>query len=71
MNLVSNNFDYVWHWTSHLPERKGNKCRVLAKGYMNSILIEFEDNKKVLTSKYAIRPIKMPKNKNYFNRRKN
>jgi len=48
---------HYWFWKSKLPERKGQPCRVLARGNMNSILIEFEDGYKVITSRYAIRRI--------------
>jgi len=64
------NFDHQWRWSSRLPQRKDRKCRVLAKGSMNSVLIEFEDGYKVIASRYAIKPIKRPKNKGFFNERK-
>jgi hypothetical protein len=46
---------HVWWWKSVLPERKGQPCRVLVRGKMNSILVEFEDGFKVVTSRYAVR----------------
>lgn len=46
---------HIWHWRKNLPERKGQPCRVLARGAMNSILIEFEDGTRVVTSRYAVR----------------
>jgi hypothetical protein len=49
---------HVWFWLSRLPERKGQLCRVLVRGKMNSILVEFEDGYKVVTSRYAVRKIK-------------
>ena len=48
-------FDHVWFWRSRLPERKGQRCRVLARGAMNSVLVEFEDGTKTVTSRYAVR----------------
>lgn len=48
-------YPYVWFWRSRLPGRKGQACRVLARGRMNSILVEFVDGFKVLTSRYAVR----------------
>jgi hypothetical protein len=48
-------YPYVWFWMSRLPERKGEPCRVVARGKMNSILVEFEDRFRVVTSRYAIR----------------
>ncbi|MDH7640465.1 hypothetical protein [Sphingomonas oryzagri] len=35
-------FDRIWRWRCNLPERHGTRCRVLARGTMNSALIEFE-----------------------------
>ena len=53
-------FDYVWYWTEKarpvLGDRKGQRCRVLARGALNSIAVEFEsDRHKVITSRYAVR----------------
>lgn len=47
--------EYVWYWKSRLPERKGQSCRILARGKMNSILVEFEDGWKVVASRNAVR----------------
>lgn len=47
--------DHVWHWRSKLPERKGEPCTVLVRGRMNSVLVEFEDGFRVVTSRYAVR----------------
>jgi hypothetical protein len=51
-------FDHVWFWRSRLPERKGQRCRVLVRGGMNSIAVEFEDGYMVITSRYAVRKVK-------------
>jgi hypothetical protein len=48
-------FDHVWWWRSKLPERKGRRCRVLVRGAMNSVIVEFEDGVRVVTSRYAVR----------------
>lgn len=48
-------FDHIWYWRARLPERKGQRCRVLARGKMNSIKVEFEDGYRVITSRYAVR----------------
>jgi len=50
---------YVWFWKSKLGERKGELCIILARGKMNSILVEFEDGYKVITSRYAVRKVKL------------
>lgn len=44
-----------WFWKKKLPERKGQSCTILARGCMNSILVEFSDGYKVITSHYAVR----------------
>lgn len=33
----------------------GSACRVVVRGKMNSVLVEFEDGERVVTSHYAIR----------------
>ena len=50
--------DHIWFWKSKLPLRKGARCKILARGRMNSVLVEFEDGYRVITSRYAVR--KMP-----------
>jgi hypothetical protein len=44
-----------WWWRARLPERKGELCRVVARGAMNSVLVEFLDGYRVVTSRYAVR----------------
>lgn len=58
---------YVWFWRQKpgwdrgTPPRvfdrcrKGERCRVLARGRMNSALVEFEDGYRVVTSRSGIR----------------
>jgi hypothetical protein len=52
-------FDHIWYWTTKarpaLGDRKGQRCRVLARGKLNSIMVQFEDGHKVITSRYAVR----------------
>jgi hypothetical protein len=48
-------YDHIWFWKTRLPERNGQPCRVLARGKMNSILVEFEDGFTVITSRFAVR----------------
>jgi hypothetical protein len=48
-------YDQVWYWRSKLPERKGQPCRVVARGALGSVLVEFEDGYCVVTSRYAVR----------------
>ncbi len=51
-------FPYFWRVKTRYPERKGQPCRVLVRGTMNSALVEFEDGYKTVTSR------------NYFRKRK-
>lgn len=52
--------DHVWYWKSRLPERRGQRCRVLVRAArMNSVAVEFEDGTVVCTSRYAVRPWKV------------
>ena len=55
-------YDKVWYWRKRLPERKNRPCRVLIYGKKNSILVEFEDGYRVVSSRYAVRtrPIAPP-----------
>ena len=58
-NEISIMFTHVWYWKSRLPERKDQLCKILARGKMNSILVEFADGFKVITSRYAVRKVKL------------
>jgi hypothetical protein len=47
---------YIWRVRSRLPERYLTSCRVLARGKMNTCLVEFEDGYRATTSRnYLIR----------------
>ena len=49
-------YDHVWFWRTRLPERKGQRCRVVIRSKrMNSVLVEFPDGFTVVTSRYAVR----------------
>jgi len=51
-------FDLVWHWRQRPVghDRKGQRCRVLVRApAMNSVLVEFEDGFRVVTSRHAVR----------------
>lgn len=52
-------YGFEWYWKAKLPERKGEACRILIRGGMNSVLVEFErDGYRVVTASYAVRPRK-------------
>ena len=52
-------FPLTWYWRSRLPERKGERCRVLVRATrMNSVLVEFADGYRVVTSRWAVREVR-------------
>ncbi len=51
-------YDQVWRWRARLGERHGQRCRIVARGAKNSVLVEFEDGYRVVTSRYAVRRVK-------------
>jgi hypothetical protein len=58
-------FPYIWHWGPHPDkpwmtqlDRKGQRCRVLARGSMNSALIEFEDGSRSVVSRNGLRRVR-------------
>ncbi len=51
-------YPYIWYWRHSWwrpIDRKGQRCRVLVRAKMNSILVEFEDGYTVVTSRFAVR----------------
>jgi hypothetical protein len=48
---------HVWRIKTRLPERKGQRCRVVARGKLNSCLVEFPDGLRVVTSRWSVRKI--------------
>ncbi len=48
-------YPYIWYWRKKLPDRKGHRCRVWARGKLNSIGVDFPDGFRVITSRYAVR----------------
>lgn len=48
-------YDRVWYWRKRHGDRKGQRCRIVARGTMNSILVEFEDGFRTITSRWAVR----------------
>ena len=47
---------YTYFW--HRCDRKGQLCKVTARGKMNSIRVEFEDGFVMITSGNSIRKVK-------------
>ena len=47
---------YRWRWRARLPERHGELLRVLARGSLNSCLVEFlSDGRRYITRRNALR----------------
>jgi hypothetical protein len=42
---------YIWRVKTRLPERYMAPCKVLARGKMNTCLVEFEDGYRATTSR--------------------
>lgn len=51
-------FDRIYRWRKYHPALYGLRCRVLARGALNSCLVEFEDGTRHVVSRYAVRKIK-------------
>jgi len=58
-------FDHYFAWKNNewREQHYRQPCRVLAAGRMNSILIQFADGERAVTSKHAVRPGKPPEPK--------
>lgn len=50
-------YDRAWRWRKNLPDRHGQRLRVIARGTMNSALIEFDDGVRHVVSRFAFRKI--------------
>lgn len=47
---------YIFRWNRPgMPGRKGQVCKVLARGKMNSCLVEFTDGFRAVTSRNALK----------------
>ena len=53
----TNDFPYIYTWGNNLKRisLKGHKCKVLARGALNSCLVEFENGQKEVVSRNALR----------------
>lgn len=51
-------FCYTYFWKR--MGRKGQRCRVIVRGKMNSAWIQFEDGFEAVTSRNALRKVKPP-----------
>lgn len=46
---------YVWGNNPVRVQYRGQRCRVVVRGRMNTCLLEFEDGRRLVTSRNAIR----------------
>ncbi len=46
---------YYWRVRTRLAERFGQPCRVLMRGRMNTVVVEFDDGVRVATSRWYVR----------------
>jgi len=53
-------YRYAWKNNARRAALYGRLCRVLARGSMNSCLIEFENGERVVTSRNALRRYHAP-----------
>ena len=49
---------YPYRYAWNRMGKKGQRCRVLARGRMNTILVEFADGHRATTSRNALRKVK-------------
>ena len=56
-NTKTDRYDYIYVWGNNAKRRtlKGRRCRIVARGTMNSIEVEFENGKREIISGNAIR----------------
>lgn len=43
--------EYIWRVKTRLPERHMTSCKILARGKLNSCLVEFDDGYRTVTSR--------------------
>jgi hypothetical protein len=48
-------YPLYWRLRVKLPDRHGQPCRIIARGRMNSVCVEFMDGYQVTTSRWAVR----------------
>ena len=51
---------YAWRNNEKRVTMYGRPCRIVARGTMNSIMIEFEDGQREIVSRRSVRRLKLP-----------
>ena len=54
-DLPRDEWPYWWRVRKWLPDRYGQPCRVLARGSMNSAMVEFPDGYRTITNRWFLR----------------
>lgn len=55
--MTAGGFPLYWRVRARLPDRFGQRCRVVTRGRHNSVLVEFEDGARVVTSGWYVRKV--------------
>jgi hypothetical protein len=67
---VAKVYDHIWRWEGSWWRpvyRKGERCRVVIRSLrMNSILVEFEDGFRTVTSAWAVKPAPLDEQLKFF-----
>lgn len=53
-------YDYIWFFKKWRGDRKGNRCRVLARGRgrgPRNVMVEFEDGEVITGTRFCVRKI--------------
>jgi hypothetical protein len=59
MTAVAYPYRYVWKANAmRTLDRKGQLCRILSRGRMGSVMVEFEDGFRAIVSGNALRRVK-------------
>lgn len=56
--MSSEVYVYAWGNNARRAELKGRRCRIVARGRMRTVLVEFEDGERVTTSLRALRLVR-------------
>lgn len=48
-------FPLLYRWRKYRPEWHAKRCRIIARGKMNSALVEFESGERAVVSRNALR----------------
>jgi hypothetical protein len=51
-------FDRYWRVRATLPDMFGQRLAVIARGKLNSALVQFEDGTRHIVNRYAFRKVK-------------